>query len=198
MRLERHEDIHELTQSLLWPLNLFCAHYGREVPELTPLFEQHMPEPYRTLLVHQNNMTPTLESYHGGTIHIEPINVLSDAEETTREVILRRDTDGKPLEYGASRVWRSTVTPEALFLIDDGRLPLGTILRVCECEHTVRPSGFFKIRSTSFFADAFDADQTPYFYGRRNTLVAPDGNPIAEVCEILPPEKQRIRRQPIP
>jgi chorismate-pyruvate lyase len=195
MRLGRHEDIHELTQSLLWPLNLFCAQYGRELPELTPLFEQHMPEPYRELLVHENNMTPTLESYHGGTVYIEPINVLSDAEETTREVILRRETDGKPLEYGACRVFRSTVTPEALFLIDDGRLPLGTILRVCDCEHTVQPSGFFKIRSTPFFADAFDAGQAPYFYGRRNTLVALDGNPIAEVCEILPPEKTRIRRR---
>jgi len=195
MRLERRDDIHELTQSLLWPLNLFCAHYGREVPEITPLFEQHMPEPYKQLLVHERNMTPTLESYHGGTIYIEPLNVFSDEKETTREVILRRDTDDKPLEYGASRVFRSTVTPEALFLIDDGRLPLGTILRVCDCEHTVQPSGYFKIRSTPFFAEAFAAGDVPYFYGRRNTLVALDGNSIAEVCEILPPEKKRQRKR---
>jgi chorismate-pyruvate lyase len=195
MRLERRDDIHELTQSPLWPLNLFCAHYGREVPEITPLFGQHIPEPYKELLVHDRNMTPTLEAYHHGTIYIEPVNVFSDDEETTREVILRRGGDGKPLEYGAARVFRGTLTPEALFLIDDGRLPLGTILRVCDCEHTVRPSGFFKIRSTAFFADAFDAREIPYFYGRRNTLVAPNGSPIAEVCEILPPEKKRQRKR---
>lgn len=191
MPLERRDDIDELTQSLLWPLNLFCAHYGRDVPEITPLFEQHMPEPYKELLVHNRNMTSTLEAYHGGTIYIERLNVFSDDEETTREVILRRDGDGKPLEYGAARMFRHTLTPEALFLIDDGRLPLGTILRVCDCEHTVQPSGFFKIRSTAFFANAFDAAAVSHFYGRRNALVGLDGSLIAEVCEILPPEKQR-------
>lgn len=191
MHLERQDNLDQLTQSLLWPLNLFCAHYAREVPEITPLFEQHMPEPYKQLLVHKRNMTPTLENYHHGTIYIEPINVFSDEEETTREVILRREGDGKPLEYGASRIFRRTLSPEALFLIDDGRLPLGTILRVCDCEHTVQPSAFFKIRATPFFTGAFDAGDVPYFYGRRNALVALDGPTIAEVCEILPPEKRR-------
>lgn len=188
MRLERPDHIEELRRSLLWPLNLFCAHYDREVPEITPLFEQYLPEPYRLLLVHQRNMTPTLEEYHGGTIYIERINVFSDEEETTREVVLRRDSDAKPLEYGVSRTFRSRLPPEALFLLDDGRLPLGTILRVCDCEHTVQPSGFFKIRPTPFFADVFEVDDAAYLYGRRNMLVGLDGRPIAEVCEILPPE----------
>jgi chorismate-pyruvate lyase len=191
MRVEGKESENELTRSLLWPLNLFCSHYDREVPEITPLFQQYIPEPYKQLLVHERNMTPTLETYHSGTIHIEPINVLSDDEETTREVILRRDADGKPLEYGASRTFRTRLNPEALFLIDDGRLPLGTILHVCNCEHTVHPSGFFKIRSTPFFVDVFGANGAPYFYGRRNTLVGSDGRPIAEVCEILPSETKR-------
>lgn len=191
MRLEPQENIDELSQSLLWPLTLFCSHYDRAVPELTPLFGQHIPEPYKRLLVHTRNMTPTLEGYHDGTIYIEPLNVLTDEEETTREVLLRREGDGRRLEYGASRTFRRVLTPEALFLIDDGRLPLGTILRVCECEHAVRPSGFFKIRPTRFFVDLFEAADASCFYGRRTTLVAPDGRLIAEVCEILPPEQKR-------
>ncbi|MHC4517862.1 MAG: hypothetical protein ACYTAS_04675 [Planctomycetota bacterium] len=195
MQIEGQDNIDELTQSLLWPLNLFCAHYGREMPEITPLFGQHMPEPYKQLLVHKHNMTPTLEAYHHGTIHIEQVHVLTSEGETTREVILRRDGDDKPLEYGASRVFRPTLSPEALFLIDDGRLPLGTILRVCECEHTVQPSGFFKIRPTPFFASTLGAGQTPSLYGRRNALVAIDGATIAEVCEILPPEDKRSRKR---
>jgi chorismate-pyruvate lyase len=190
MQIEPHGNLDELTQSLLWPLNLFCAHYGRELPEITPLLEQHIPEPYKTLLAHNRNMTPTLEAYHHGTIHIERLNVFTGEEETTREVILRRDGDDKPLEYGASRVFRETLTPEALFLLDDGRLPLGTILRVCDCVHSVQPSGFFKVRPASFLVSALAAGQAAYLYGRRNTLVAMDDTPIAEVCEILPPENQ--------
>lgn len=193
MKLEGRDNVQELTQSLLWPLNLFCAHYGREMPEITPLFGQQMPEPYKKLLVHKNNMTPTLEAYHHGTIHIERVHVLSDEDETTREVILRRDGDDKPLEYGASRVFRPTLSPEALFLIDDGRLPLGTILRVCECEHTVQPSGFFRIRPTPFLASVLGAEEAANLFGRRNALVAIDGATIAEVCEILPPDDRRPR-----
>lgn len=188
---ERQDNIEELTRSLLWPLNLFCTHYDRELPEITPQLEQYMPEPYKQLLVHERNMTSTLETYHGGTIYIEPINVFSNDEETTREVILRCDPDGKPLEYGASHTFRRKLTPEALFLIDDGRLPLGTILTVCNCEHTVQPSGFFKIRSTPFFAEIFGGSDATFLYGRRNTLVATDGEAVAEVCEILPPEAKR-------
>ncbi len=195
MRIEDRDNADELTQSLLWPLNLFCARYDRDVPEITPLFKQHMPQPYRDLLVHERNMTPTLEGYHGGSIYIQPINVIANDKETTREVILRRDTDDKPLEYGASRIFRHQLSYEALFLVDDGRLPLGTILRVCDCEHTVHPSGFFKIQSTPFFTEAFGAGDEPYFYGRRNTLVALDGHAIAEVCEVLPPEKVRATKR---
>ncbi len=191
MHLEHRDNLDELRQSLLWPLNLFCAHYDRKVPEITPLFERNIPEPYKQLLVHDRNMTPTLEKYHGGTIYIEPINVLSDDEETTREVILRRDIDAKPLEYGVSRIFRCRLPSEALFLVDDGRLPLGTILRVCDYEHTVQTSGFFKIRATPFFEEAFGAHNVNGFYGRRNALVSLDGNVIAEVCEVLPPEKKR-------
>jgi len=195
MHLEHQGNIDELRQSLLWPLNLFCAQYNREVPRITPLFERNIPEPYKQLLVHDRNMTATLEGYHGGTIYIEPINVLSDDDETTREVILRRDIDAKSLEYGVSRTFRHRLPYEALFLIDDGRLPLGTILKVCDVEHTVQPSGFFKISATPFLKKALQTNDATGFYGRRNALVSLDGNTIAEVCEVLPPEKKRQRNQ---
>jgi chorismate-pyruvate lyase len=187
------ERIQELSKSLLWPLNLFCAHYSRELPDLTPLFEQHMPEPYKQLLVHKRNMTPTLESYHNGTIHIERINVMPGDEETTREVVLRMDEDEEAVEYGASRVFLRTLPKEAVRLIEEGKIPLGTLLRTCQCRHTAQPSGYFKIRPTPFFAGIFDTTGVSHLFGRRNSLVALDGNTIAEVCEILPPENSSDR-----
>ena len=175
------DNLPELAQSLLWPLNLFYIYYSREMPEITPLFDYQMPEPYRQLLVHVNNMTPTLEDFHSGTLYVERLNVVPDAEETSREVILRRDTDKKPVEYGASRVFLQTLPPKAVNLITEGRVPLGTVLSQCGCKHTVDPSGFFKIQPTSFFANIFPGLNGSPLYGRRNTLVAPDGKPIAEM-----------------
>ncbi len=180
-------NLNELTQSLMWPLNLFYAYYKRDMPEITPLFDWHMPEPYKQLLVHECNMTPTLEAFYTSRIHIERLNVVPDKQECSREVVLHLDTDKRPVEYGASRIFLNNLPQEAVDQICEGHMPLGTILNQNNCEHTVELSGFFKVKPTSFFSNVFLSTHGTALYGRRNTLVAPDGKPIAEVCEILPP-----------
>ncbi len=81
----------------MWPLNLFYAYYKRDMPEITPLFDWHMPEPFKQLLAHERNMTPTLETFYDDSIHIERLNVVPDQEECSREVILRLDGDKRPV-----------------------------------------------------------------------------------------------------
>lgn len=181
------DNLHELTQSLLWPLNLFCTVHSRVLPEITPLFGPQMPGPYKQLLVHKRNMTPTLEEFHSRTIYIERLNNVPGVEETTREVILKLETDDKPVEYGASRIFMKTLPQKAVELIAEGKIPLGTLLKMCDCKHTVEPSGFFRIQPTPFFQKVFPNVDGSTLYGRRNTLIALDGAPLAEVCEILPP-----------
>lgn len=182
----------KLTQSLLWPLNLFYSQDGREMPKLTPLFEEQMPEPYRRLLVHNFNMTPTLENHHSGTIHIEPIHVMMSDDETTREVVLRLDRNEQPVEYSANRIFFPAVTGQARRMIEEARVPLGSILRICECRHTVNPSGYFRIQPTAFMMKVFGMESKTSLFGRRTTLVGLNGKKIAEVCEILPVESDLI------
>jgi hypothetical protein len=181
------DNAHTLCESLLWPLNVFYAQYGREMPQITPVFPRQMPEPYRGLLAHHRNMTPTLEAYHRSPLFVERLHVLPGDAETTREIILRTETDEKVVEYGASRIFFPGLTSKAIGLVEDGRLPLGTVLLSCDCRHTVEPSGFFKIKPTPFFVDLLGASPSVSLYGRRNQLVALDGTLLAEVCEVLPP-----------
>lgn len=181
------DNLNDLAKSLLWPLNLFCTIHSRVLPEITPLFGQQMPEPYKKLLVHERNMTATLEDYHEGTIYIERLNMVPGDEETSREVVLRLEKNDLPVEYGASRIFLGSLPEKAVELIAEGKIPLGTLLRTCDCRHTVEPSGFFRLRPTPFFDDIFGNWNGTVLYGRRNTLVALNGTPIAEVCEILPP-----------
>lgn len=181
------EEKEALAKSLLWPLNMFYSRDDRELPEMTPLMGHHLPQPQKQLLVHTNNMTPTLETHHGDTIHIEQRNVMPGPMETSREVILHMDGDDKAVEYGASLMFLERLPDEACTLIGEGRMPLGTILQRCGCTHSCEVRGFFKIRPMPFFADVFGVPCKTPLYGRRNSLVAPDGQAIAEVCEILPP-----------
>ncbi len=178
---------HTLCESLLWPLNVFYAQYGREMPQITPVFPQQLPDPYRRLLAHDRNMTPTLEAFHASRLFVERLHELPSDKETTREIIPRTEADTRVVEYGASRIFYPGLTPQALRLIEEGRVPLGTVLLSCNCRHTVEPSGFFKIKPTAFFVELLGAPASVSLYGRRNQLVALDGTVLAEVCEVLPP-----------
>ena len=191
MTLAYPDNLPELAKSLLWPLNLFYSYYQREMPEITPIFDLHLPAPYKELLAHEHNMTPTLEHYYDSTIHIERLNVVPEQDETSREVILRLDNNENPVEYGACRVFLNGLPARAKELISAGQVPLGTILHQCKCHHTVELSGFFKVKPTSFFKNIFPSANGSPLYGRRNTLVALDGTPIAEVCEVLPPAEDK-------
>ena len=47
---------------LLYPLNEFYAEAGLALPSATRINGREMPEPYRRLLVHDRDMTPTMEA----------------------------------------------------------------------------------------------------------------------------------------
>ena len=177
---------HPASDDLLWPLNMFYER-DRLLPDVTPLTAQQVPAPYRDLLVHDNDMTPTLEHYYEDTVHVERLNVLNDEKVSTREVILRLDGNERAVVYGASRVFLDELHARARELLDEGRLPAGTILRICEVAHHGRPSGFFRVKPLPLFEKVFAQPCDASLFGRRNTLLAPSGNPIVEVTEILPP-----------
>ena len=54
---------------IAYPLDDFYAQAGLPLPRITAIPGEAMPEPYRTLLVHQNDMTSTLEKFHKSTVH---------------------------------------------------------------------------------------------------------------------------------
>ena len=173
------------SDNLLWPLNLFYERDGQH-PEVTPLTGQQVPGPYSEILVHDNDMTPTLERYYEDTVHVERRNVLNDDAVSTREVILRLDGNERAVVYGASRVFLDKLHPHARELLAEGRLPVGTILRICKIPHQGHPTGFFRVRPMPLFDDVFSQPCTASLFGRRNILSSPAGEAIVEVTEILP------------
>ena len=54
----------------VYPLDEFYARTGLILPKIERLRGEQVPEPYRKLLVHEHDMTPTLESFHGADIHL--------------------------------------------------------------------------------------------------------------------------------
>jgi hypothetical protein len=171
---------------IVYPLDDFYSRAGMPLPVIEPLTGAQVPEPYRTLLVHQNDMTPTLENYHGAAIHLKIISSEVRGDFYFREVALHLDTTEKPVEFGANRVGLDLFPARARKLILEERMPLGSILKECKIEHTTVARGFFCVQPDELILRALQLTQGAPLYGRKATILDPERRPLSEIVEILP------------
>lgn len=173
--------------SPVFPLDDFYARSGLPLPPFEVIPGDTVPEPYRTLLVHERDMTPTLAEYHKSDIHIEVLDRRRRGSAYFREVILRLDHDERPVEFGANKISLDLVAAEVQRLILAEHLPLGQILKVLGVPHHGRPHAFFRVKSDHLMNRAFGLTAPAVLYGRRNTLWDLEGRALSQIVEILPP-----------
>jgi hypothetical protein len=172
---------------IAYPLDDFYAQAGLMLPVIESVPGDDVPEPFRALLVHQDDMTPTLEKFHGDTIHIRVLRRRQRDDFYFREVLLVMDKDERPVEFGAIKINLALFPPAAKADILAERLPLGHILTERAVTHTSRPKGFLRVQSDAFINSALGLTGAHTLYGRRNTHWDPQQRPLAEIVEILPP-----------
>lgn len=179
-----------------YPLDEFYAQASLPLPPIEAIAGDAVPEPYHSLLVHERDMTPTLEQFHGDAIHIRVLRSEERGEFYFREVVLVLDRGEKPVEFGAIKISLALFPPAARRLILEEREPLGSILKTCSVAHSSRPKAFLRVESDAFINSALKLAGRHTLYGRRNTLTDPGGRPLAEIVEILPPEPARKENKP--
>jgi chorismate-pyruvate lyase len=171
---------------LAHPLDEFYAMAGLPLPPLVPVESQAVPEPYKRLLVHQDDMTPTLEKFHRRRIHLRVLGRRRKEDSYFREVILLLDGTDQPVEFGAIKINLALFAPAARDEILKEKLPLGRVLQEHRIPHASRPHAFIRLASDRFISDVLGLSGAQMLYGRRNTLFDPDERPLAEIVEILP------------
>jgi chorismate-pyruvate lyase len=176
---------------LAHPLDEFYAQMGLTLPPLQQVDGEAVPQPYKRLLVHQNDMTPTLESFHGCDIHLRLLGRRRKGNGYFREVVLLLDGTDQPVEFGAIKISLDRFAPEVRRQILEERRPLGHVLQECGVKHTSRPKAFLRLASDHFINEALQLTGANVLYGRRNTLFDPQERPLAEIVEILPPAAER-------
>lgn len=166
----------------------FYADAKAKAPTTTPIDGAQMPEPYRTLLVNDGDMTPTLEKFHGCKLHLKVLGRVHAGEEYRRQVLLL-DPQNRPVEFGAIRIHLDVLLPTVQKLVLAGQRPLGGVLIENSVPHSSRPSAYFSVIGDDLINRALGVSKPCLLYGRCNTLTADDGRVIAEVVEILPPHR---------
>jgi chorismate-pyruvate lyase len=178
-----HPDLAAVAQ----PLDFFYARARQPLPPFELLDGEEVPEPARWLLVHCNDMTPTLETFYGEKIVLRVIGRRRRGNEYSREVVLHLKDSKRPVEFGANRIQLDRFPPEARKLILEEREPLGYILRDFAITHTCQPNAFLRLASDHLINEVLELQGAQTLYGRHNQLFDPEGGLISEVVEILRP-----------
>jgi chorismate-pyruvate lyase len=172
---------------LLYPLSEFYAASGLPLPAVSPVQPPEMAEPYRRLLIHERDMTPTLEAAYGQTIGLRVIKYELRGQTFFRHVLLVLEETGTVVEMGAIAIHLERFPEEARQLVLERKKPLGTILRVQRLAHHCRPAAYFQVSADAQMAEALGTGAGARLYGRQNVLWDSSGHELAQVVEILPP-----------
>ena len=169
------------------PLADFYAAAGARLPHCEIIMGSEMPQPYRSLLVHEHDMTSTLEGFHDGQIHLRVLSSAQEGNLYRREVVLAVDGSDAPVEFGAIRIHLAALPAPTRIQVLEAKRPLGAILSECAVEYTSRPRVFFRIDSDDVINRALELSGKQHLFGRCNEISDTTGRSIAEIVEILPP-----------
>jgi hypothetical protein len=168
-------------------LERFYAKAGLPPLRLERCAGDTVPLPYRRLLVHSSDMTPTLRTFYGGPLEVRVLSRDLETATYLREVVLELIGEARPVEYGVIRIRLDHFPPRARRLILEERLPLGAILEQEGLGHLSWPQAFFRVEADGRLSDVLRVPQAGTLYGRRNVLLDGTRRLLAEVIEILAP-----------
>jgi hypothetical protein len=173
-----------------YPLDEFYALANRELPPIEKVDATSIPQPWRGLLVHNDDMTPTLEQFHRRKLYLNVITRHHRGDSYFREVILLTERRCRPVEFGAIKINLALFPCAARAMILAEQKPLGSILAQFKIPHSSRPKAFLRVQADQFVKAALQLSGEHLLYARRNTLFDAEQRPLAEIVEILPPADQ--------
>ena len=172
---------------LLYPLRECYDRMGVEPPSISCLDVEEMPQPYRRLLVHDRDMTPTLEAAFGRPIQLRVMQPWISGALLTRQVLLVLDREETPVVFGAIRIHLDAFPLPAREEILQGHRPLGAILHHHRLAHQSRPQAFIRVAADGPISRALRGPSPgSLLYGRLNLLRSLQEETLAEILEILP------------
>ncbi|MEM9345788.1 MAG: hypothetical protein AAGB26_04130 [Planctomycetota bacterium] len=174
------------TSDILYPLSCFDCDASKGVTRARILEAEELPEPYRTLLAHDRDMTGTLETYFKQPMTLRVHVKRLEGDSLYRQVSLMGKDDGRPAEFGAIRIDLSCFDGETRELVAECRVPLGRVLREHGVAYVSNPSAYLEVDPDELLCQALHVTEGS-LYGRKNELKMPDGRAIAQIIEILPP-----------
>lgn len=153
----------------------------------TQRHHSELPVAYRRLLAHTGHMTVTVEDRHASAVDVEVLAVSQNETHYSRKILLRRQTDGRVVQFGIVRLALDTIDAAARDEIISQRTPLGRVLIEHGIMRAVQLLGLWEVSCGAELAKLFGTDEGHITYGR-TALIYCNSEPAVELLEIVTPE----------
>ena len=173
------------SRDTLYPLDGVHRRAGVEIPAMRIVAPYEIPMPYRSMLVHEDDMTITLERHFGGRVILRALSTFTSGAWYFRRVLLVQEYTGRPVEMGAIRMKLDRFGARVRKQILKNEVPLGRILRDSGFTYVSHAMAFLAITPNPEMMGVFWMREPKTLYGRRTELVR-NGTKIGDIVEVLP------------
>ncbi len=168
-----------------YPLDIVYRRAGVETPDMRIVAPYEIPMPYRSLLVHEDDMTITLERHFGGRVILRALSTFTSGAWYFRRVLLVQEYTGRPVEMGAIRMKLDGFGARLKKQILKNEVPLGRLLRDSGFKYVSHAMALLAITPNPEMMGVFWMRESKTLYGRRTEIVR-DGTKIGDIVEVLP------------
>ena len=144
------------------------------------------PEPYKTMLVHDQHMTVAMETYHKSPVDVRVLAQRLDGDIYSREILLLKHGTETVVQYGLVRFNLSYVTDDVRREILAQQTPLGRILINHNVLRHIDLGAILEITAGPRLARHFAMPVAGLTYGRLATIFC-NRQPAVDLLEVSGP-----------
>ncbi|HSI37109.1 MAG: hypothetical protein ACAI43_00595 [Phycisphaerae bacterium] len=148
---------------------------------------EDVPEPYRTLLVHEKHMTLTLTAHYNAFLELQVKEMHYEGTLYSRKITLtapRPVGESPVVEFGLIRLDLKYVPQPVWQEIFQQRTPMGELLLRHNILQRIQPKWFLKFEPDSAVLKWMGCKTDKPLYGRLGTIYC-NGDPAVEVLEVV-------------
>jgi hypothetical protein len=155
-----------------------------DLPTVTPVLPDAVPQPFQGLLVHDQHMTVTVEAYHGDLVDVRVLNRHIAASHYSRKIVLELQKSRKRVLFGIVRVNLDYCSVPVCAEILGEKTPFGRVLIKHNVMRRIEPTQFLRIEPGSRQLAWFGLQEPQELYGRL-AYIHCDEQPAVELFEVV-------------
>lgn len=163
-------------------IGLFYAETA-ELGRFRSLPAEQVSEPSRSLLAHEMHMTVTVEKFHSSAVQVDVIQEQKLEQSYSREICLKRVSDGVIVQYGIVRLNFQHLDDEVQREIEGKGKPLGRILIDHDVLRRVQLLSLYAVTPAQQLKSKIGANEDT-LYGR-TAIIYCNNEPAIELLEIV-------------